>query len=111
MSDTVLMVGIALMRSSVQAEGTLEERIRGAFEVVRDRVYLTTDDDVLMRCALGAVLEVADGDERARVILELDHLRSLSAALSGVPVDLGSLSPLENPIGLMKLWHEATNTA
>ena len=68
-----------------------------------------TDEDAQFKGAVAAVYEASTSeDERDRIRAELESLRDLSALLSGVPVDLEQITPLENPIGLRKMWQEVT---
>lgn len=54
------------------------------------------DDDLRMRIGIGALMSIVEkySDEYNTIETSIDALKSLSAALSGVPVDLGRM--LEN---------------
>ena len=105
-SDT--MVSIAAMSAQAAAEkgDTLEDKLRAAMRETMN-FWMTTDEDVRFRGAVGAVLLCCSEEEKTRLEEELMALRSLSAMTAGVPVDPSRLKVPENPIRLLKLWKEA----
>jgi hypothetical protein len=86
---------------------SLEDMVRAAMKAMAN-LWISTDDDLRFRGAVGGVLMVLDKrgavDDIERINSELEALRSLSALLSGVPVDMERVVMPENPIGLMKMW-------
>ena len=107
--DPVLAIACHEARREAEKVTSLEDMLRAAMKAMT-ALWLSTDDDLRFRGAVGGVLMVLDerGDTEAsaRINSELEALRSLSALLSGVPVDMGRVAMPENPIGLMKLWGE-----
>ena len=86
---------------------TLEDKLRAAMKEGHD-YWASTDDDLRLRASVGAVISGMDrdSDDYQRIILELQNLRALGAALSGVPVAFDQIEPMENPVGIVKLWEE-----
>lgn len=70
------------------------------------------DEDLCFRGAVAGVLlaEETTEEEKKRLTFTLGQLRSMSAMMSGVPVNIDAV--MENPEGiepvpLVKMWHEA----
>jgi hypothetical protein len=106
MTDASLTIVMAVARSAVKPDDPLEDRCRKAMQraLTNGMVF---DEDTQFKAAVAAVfVESEDEDEKDRIRLELESLRDLSAVLSGVPVDFERIHPLDNPIGLLKLWTE-----
>lgn len=83
-----------------------------AFKAARNH-WMVLDDDPQLRGALNAVL-IKMGDEhpdRKRLETEIDMLSKLNAFLtaaqSGLSVDVPEPPDEYEPIGVMKLWHAA----
>jgi hypothetical protein len=108
MTDTVILLMVAEVKERINPEYSLEDRLRTAMEITYHH-WTTTDLDKQFKGAVAGVYSATeDEDERLRIQLELETLRDLSAMLSGVPINFDAIKPLENPIGLMKLWREVT---
>jgi hypothetical protein len=106
--DNLIHIIIALSKSVIKPDDSLEDRCRAAMKAAHAN-GIVTDEELQFKGAVAAVfVESTDEDEKERIRLELETLRDLSALLSGVPVDLEAIQPLENPIGLRKLWVEVT---
>lgn len=108
MTNAGVMIALTEAKTAVKEDDSLEDRLRAAMRVT-SRHWCVTNPDEQLRAAVGAVLVSASPDESERIEAELANLRSLSALLEGVPVDLERIEPLENPIGVMKLWHEVAD--
>ncbi len=110
MSDTVLLIAASDIRPACRDEPDLETRIRKAFAKAQD-FWMSTDDDIRFRGALAAVMmETTDEAEKDRIVKSVASLRTLSAMLSHVPVDMeAALKEMESfePLPLMPLWREA----
>ena len=110
MNNAVLAIVATEAKQAAQKETTLEGRLRAAMNAVKDH-WMVTDDDVRFQGAVAGAHMLSDDSDKKRIEFELRFLRTMSAASSGVPVNLGAL--LEEagedyePIGLTKLWHEA----
>lgn len=114
MSDPILSIIAQECRGACQDEPDLLERIRKAMKPVANGHWLSPDQDLCFRGAIGGVLlakETTD-EERQRIEFTLVKIRSLNAMAAGVPVDLERV--VENPEGiepvpLFRLWHETTD--
>ena len=108
MGDTSLLsIGVQVLGRHVPKEGTVEEKLREAMRHV-DEIWFTIEDDLLFRCAVGAVLvEVgADSEDGKRITDELKFLRYMAA---GAGESMGAWIQSHDPesvIGLMKIWKE-----
>lgn len=89
----------------IHEDEPLEDRLRAAMGTAKDHYMLRTDDE-MVQAAMEGVARTADDAERTRLEEELERLNTLSAVLSGVPVDFGQVTEPENPIGVLKLWRE-----
>ena len=108
MSDNLLMLVMVEARGAIKPEDSLEDRCRSAMKVSAHH-WMVLDQDVQFRAAIAAVYESATDDEQERIKDELDNLRALNAMMTGVPVDFDNVKPVENPIGLNKMWREVTS--
>lgn len=112
-SEIGVILAASALRDNVPKEGTLKERLLHAMREVRKpngAAFMCNGDDQQFRGAVGAVLLTCSDVERTKIEAELRVLRSLSAAVAGVPVDLGvTLGALPNgePLGLLGLWYES----
>jgi len=103
MNNGVLAIGAAECKGAAERETTLEGRLTAAFRVAKD-LWMTTDENEQFQSAVAAVHMLSSDEDKQRIESEMLQLRTLSALLSGVPVDLDAIKKSENPIGLMKLW-------
>lgn len=108
--DGVLAIACHEAKCAAEKFTVLEDMLRAAMKAMAN-LWVSTDDDLRFRGAVGGVLMVLGdrGDEEAaaRINSELDALRSLSALFRGVPVDMERVAMPESPIGLMKMWGDA----
>ena len=107
MSDINIAISIieAEAREDINAAKTVKDKFKAAFSRARNH-YMFTDEDIQFRAAIGAVLIVLDkdSDDYNRVLKEVHTLNTLSAALSGIPVNFNQMEIDFEPIGPMKLW-------
>lgn len=103
------MLVIAECQTPCADEPDVVERLRKAMKAARDH-HMVTDEVTQFRGAVGAVLldPLTTDEEKRRLEREINVLRALGAAQSGVPVNFGALLPEEDyePIGILKIWHE-----
>lgn len=101
------LISLVAMEAKLAAKGetTLDGIVTKCFEGVKNHWAATRDEDKF-NGAVCAIYELVSEDDKERVKEELKMIRSLSALLSGVPVDFDQLPHIENPIGLMKRWTE-----
>lgn len=104
-----LRIAIADAQTAVKAGDSLEDRLRAAMGRTHGH-WLITDEDEQFRAAIGAVMLDASEDERERLEAEIHKLKTLSALVSGVPVDMDRVNSADDPepVGLMKLWKTTT---
>lgn len=104
-NDTVVAIVRVTASAEVKTEDALEDRFRAAFVAVQGHWAATKPDDQY-RGAIEAVYLTATDEEKERIEVELASVRDLNALLEGVPIDFDRITKPENPIGLMRLWHE-----
>jgi hypothetical protein len=92
--------------ASLPEGSSLEDRFRAASKASRNH-YMVMDEDTQYAGMCEAVYASATEDERERIIAELRQLKALDAMLSGVPVDFDRFEPIENPIGIAKIWRDS----
>lgn len=100
-------IQIAAIEAKNAAENgeTLEDKLKLAMKAM-DNHWIVPNKDDQFRAALAGVMSIVDGEDRDRLNAEILQLKTLNAALGGVPVDLSSMEKLENPIGLIGMWNE-----
>jgi hypothetical protein len=103
--DNLILLVMAESRMAVKPEDSLEDRCRASMKAAKGH-WMVLDEDMQFKGAIAAVLETANDEETHRITSELEVLKALSAAMSGVPVDFGSVAPAENAVGLSKIWRE-----
>ena len=103
MNDGVLAIAVTEAKAAAEGETTLEGRLTKAMEATKDH-WMATDEDTQFRAAIGAVLLLSEDEDKARLEEEISQLKTVQAMISGVPVDFNAMEPMENPIGLMKMW-------
>ncbi len=108
--DGVLAIACHEAKCEAEKFTALDDILRAAMKAMTS-LWVSTDDDLRFRGAVGGVLMVLEErgatDDIERINGELEALRSLSALFSGVPVDMECVTVPENPIGLMKMWAAA----
>lgn len=113
MSDAGLAIIAAECKSACANEPDFEQRCRKAMKAVADSHWMfpgPSHEDLRYRGAVGAVLmspETTD-EEKERIKYTLSMQRALSAAMSGVPVNMESvLREGIEPAPLVAWWHES----
>lgn len=104
--DARFTIAVTQAESAAKGKESLVDRLKAAMRATKDH-WLLTDEDGRFRAAIGGVLLISDEETQERIKKELLILRTLSAAIEGIPVNMGALQ-LEpgDAIGLMKLWKE-----
>jgi len=107
--DTGLAIISTLVRDDIKDVDGWDERFKVACKSAQGN-GIFTDDDLQFRGMIGGCMIAAEdeGDDEMLVRLteEVRAIKTLSAMLSGVSVDLASVQ-LENPIGLVGIWKES----
>lgn len=98
------------VREKLAAAETLEDKFRVAFKEAHE-YWMSTDDDIKLKGGIGAVMMSVgvDSEHYERITVELEQLKTLNAAFSGVAVDwerAGLMPDGFEPIGIIKLWEE-----
>lgn len=114
MSDALLSIVIMSCAQAVErCHGSLEDKARAAMGEAKDH-FMVLDRDVQFRGAVGALLlHYGKGSpEYERIAAEIAGIRKLTAILAsahaGLSVNLTDDDvPKHEPIGLMRMWHEA----
>jgi hypothetical protein len=94
-------------RAADQVEG-VENQLRAAMRAALDH-WLLTNEDIQIKAAIAGVLMICNEEDKARITRELDFWTALSAAISGIPVDMAQVLAGQEgyePIGLRRLWEE-----
>ena len=91
----------------------LDEMIKAAMSLAKKDscTWMLASDDHKFKAGIGAVLLLADDEDKERIEKELNFFKALGAASSGVPVNFSALinqfGDDFEPIGLRKYWEEA----
>lgn len=114
MSNTLLALAVMEAKSAIKEGMTVEEMLRAAMKEAR-KLWVSTDEDLRLRGAIGAVLSTLGHEhpEYAEVVKSLDALRKASAfiqaAQAGLSVTLDEDDMLEPKYPLMKFWNESAD--
>jgi hypothetical protein len=113
MYDTSIILGANLVGKKLQEFKNLDKKelARKAFELAcsEDNSWFTTSEDVLFRIGCGGLLLVFEEDDKANLEQELNSLKAISAATSGIPVDIGAALDGMNPddmLGVLGIFKE-----
>lgn len=93
-------------RNAAQKHTTTEDRAKAAFKAARNH-FMAPRDEEMFQGAVAAIYELSDEQTQARIVEEMQGIKTLNAILSGVDVNLDNFKPMETPIGLMKLFRES----
>lgn len=113
-SNIVLIAAVEAERAAkaaLESGAGLEDRARAAMGAVRGH-WLATQELDQFSAACEGLARTSSPEEVERIEGDLKALQTLSAMMSGVPVDLdAALADHERhePLGLMKLWRETAN--
>jgi hypothetical protein len=109
-----LEIEACLLRSRVKnIQGVLSTKVEAVmFETRKEGsgLFCLTEDEKF-QIAVVTLITILEGEEKERILHEFKMLKSLGAAIDGVPVDLASLSEESErmrfePVGLIKIWNE-----
>jgi len=106
-----MKIAISEIADQLDKSVTIENRLKQAMKLALNH-WLGGNEDEQFRSAVGAVLLTASEEEKTLISREMAFLRSLSAAVTGVPVDWETLLPGEQDqkvIDLLRLWKEVKN--
>ena len=103
-------IAISILRDYVPKDGSLKYRLRETMaKAWHECGWILTADDDYIKAAVGAVMmEAGEGsDDFENLSKELRALGALSAAMSGIPVNMELVEMPEDPVGVLGLWSEA----
>jgi len=111
--DNAIILGANIVGKKLGEFKGLEKKelAKKAFELVHDdnNVWYSTSEEDLFKIGLGALLLNLDGEDKHKLEQEIKLLRALTAATSGIPVDLGAVFDSINPddlIGVLGIFRE-----
>lgn len=107
--SNIVMIAAVEAETAARAAGdvSIQDRATAAMKAVRHH-WLATNEQEQFAAACEGLARVVTADERERIEADLRALQTLTAMLSGVPVDLDAAlveREQHEPLGLMKLWH------
>ena len=80
---------------------TVEDKVRAAFKVAKDH-WMFTDENIQMNAGLYAAALHCSEEEINRLKREMDFIRSLSAGMSGVDVNMPDYP--EDAVDILGIW-------
>jgi uncharacterized protein YhbP (UPF0306 family) len=86
-------------------EADFKEKMLVAVKAAKEQ-FMAPNDDEQFKGVVAALYERSDDAMRSRIKADLESLKILNAMLHGVQVDLSSVKPSKNPLGLMGMFHE-----
>lgn len=106
--DNSMCIAVMEIKGQIKTTDGLVNKLKAAMKIAKSH-WLVTDDGKRFECAVGAVLCSVEGEDEARLLAELECLKVVSAMINGISVNLDEVPTPKNPIGLHKLWKEATD--
>ncbi len=106
--QNAMVIAMSDIERKLDKDAPVKERLIQAMKLAQNH-WLVIDEDAQFRSAIGAVMVTVSPEEKQILKSELDVLRGLGAAISGVPIDVVELLNRmpENAYGLRSLWTEA----
>lgn len=113
MSNVLILEASVLKEHLKDFKGDLKAKLRFAMQEAHKGVVgiaiLTPDEK--FRAAVAATILASEGEDQERLKWESKCLQALSAAMGGLPVDMGAVmeegtSRGWEPLGFMALWRE-----
>ena len=95
-------------REGIKNAETIEGKFKAAFGVAKNH-WMFTDEDIQYRSGIGVVMSSIEKDSKdyQRIESELNMLKTLSAAMSGVSVNFPESNDDFDAIGIQGIWEEA----
>ena len=104
--EATLMIGITEAQLAADDYDKLEEKIDAAMNATINHWMILDEDKQFQAAVGGLLLSVKDEETRERITKEMKSIRALSAAISGVPVDIEQVDIDFEFLGLLKRWKE-----
>ncbi len=108
MTDAVLMLAVTDIKPACEGIADVVDRLKAAMAKAQD-FWLLTDDQLRLKAAVAATMLTGTEADKDRLQRSWRALASLSAAISGLDVDI--LSAMEaagnDAIPIMRMWQEA----
>jgi predicted Zn-dependent peptidase len=111
MNDGVLAIGIHEAKAAIQDPVDLKDALAMSMKAMK-QFWLSTDDNVRFRAALGGVMQYygQDSQEFEQLEWEIKQMKKLNAFLaaaqSGLEVKVPEIDETRKVIGIMAMWHE-----
>jgi hypothetical protein len=114
MEQNALALGANIVLASAKEvvidEDTLDEKAIKVFKLALNDSYTwfaTTDNDRFM-IGIVALTALVDEETKGRIKQEVDFLRAINVASTGIPIDFGAMLIGDmKPIGLQRLFEKA----
>jgi len=103
-----MLIAIGEIKGKLKESDSIKDRLTMAMRLAKNH-WVVTKEDEQFRCAVGAVLLTASVEEKAIISQEMNMIKSLSSAISGVPVDFSAVferADTEKFYGLLPMWKE-----
>lgn len=103
-----MKIAITEIEGQLDKSDSIETKLKKAMRLAKNH-WLVVDEDKCFRCAIGAVLLGASDEEKTIILQEMEMIKALSSAISGVPVDFGAVFEkfeTEKFYGLIGMWKE-----
>ena len=116
MNDGVMVIAVHDAAGAIKDGMTTEEMLRATMKQAQD-FWLSVDDDVRLRGAIGAVLQHigTDHDDYDDLVQSVESLKKAAAILgalqAGVMVDISEADAEPPKYKLMEFWREAKKAA
>lgn len=114
--EASITISANVIKQDLEGKTDLEDIITTAMDsALKERcTWMIGDEGGKFKAAVCAIYLVVDDDKKEIIKREMDMLKSLSAAMSGVPVNFGALfdrdeGEIDEMIGLMKHWRKAVD--
>ncbi len=103
-----MRIAITEIEGQLVKSDSIKTKLKKAMKLAKHH-WLVVDEDQCFRCAIGAVLLGASDEEKIVLQQEMEMIKALSSAISGVPVDFGEVFEkfeTEKFYGLIGMWKE-----
>ena len=112
MGDAVMMIAASEARDACEGEPDVVKRLEKAMRVTRN-FWLSSDDQLRLKAACAAAMLTGSENDKDRIARSFKALATLSAAMSGHPIDGDALAEqmTDDLIPIVRMWHDAKAAA
>jgi len=103
-----MKIAIIEIKDKLSENAPIEERLKNAMRLALNH-WLVIREEEQFRCAVGAVLLTTSDEEKRIILNEMQLIKGLSSAHTGVPVNFELLldqANVKKVYGLIKIWKE-----